>query len=212
MIKLVYQMIKANLKSQSAYLDWLKRDLADCHTILELGCGSYSPILRIGYGNRTVAVDIWKPYITKHLQNKDYRQCWQADILNMPYPNKAYDAVVMFDVMEHLPINKQQMRELLANFEHTARKKVILFGPNGFVENDHVDGDPWQEHVSAWEARDYAGFEVYGATGFRWLFGKGSIVKYKPKTFWEYVGLMSQPFVYYLPEIARYSYAIKRII
>jgi hypothetical protein len=92
-----------------------------------------------------------------------------------------------------------------------ARKKVILFAPNGFVENDHVDGDPWQEHVSAWEPKDYPGYKVRGASGFRFLFGKGEITKFKPKTFWEYFGQVSQPFVYYVPGWARHSYAVKEL-
>jgi SAM-dependent methyltransferase len=205
-------MVKRNLKSQSAYLDWLADDLADCESILELGCGSYSPILKIGYGQKTAAVDIWQPYIDQHNKAHDYRHCWKADILTMPFPNKTYDAVVMFDVMEHLPIDKQQMKNLLAKFESCARKKVILFTPNGFVENDHVDGDPWQEHVSAWEPGDYPqGYKIRGADGFRWLFGKAGVVKRRPRIFFEYCGQFTQPFVYYKPEWAWHSYAVKEI-
>jgi len=59
MINLIKDILAANLHSQSVYLRWLKRDLADCESILELGCGSDSPLLKIGYGYKTHAVDIW---------------------------------------------------------------------------------------------------------------------------------------------------------
>lgn len=215
MIKLVYKMAKANFHSQPAYLDWLKADLSDCDSIVELGCGSNSPILKIGYGPKTDAIDVWGPYIEKHNHNHDYRSCRQANILNLDgtWPVKQYDAVVICDVMEHLPKDRVIKIDLFKKMELCARKKVIIFTPNGFVENDEVDGDPWQRHVSAWTPDDYRkrGYSVRGADGFRWLYGKAGVIKYRPRTFLEYFGQLSQPLVYYCPALAWHSYAVKKV-
>jgi hypothetical protein len=214
MLKLIYKMVRRNLHSQSAYLDWLKDDLKDCESILELGCGSYSPLLKIGAGPRTDAVDIFQPYIDKHNQAGDYRTCRLANILTMTFPHKAYDAVVICDVFEHLPREQVIAVGLYNLMERCARKKVIIFVPNGFVENDLVDNDPYQAHVSAWEPKDHYehGYKVRGATGLRYILGKASLPKYKPIGLFTYLALWSQPFIYYLPEIAWHSYAVKRVI
>jgi len=102
MINLIKDILAANLHSQSVYLRWLKRDLADCESILELGCGSDSPLLKIGYGYKTHAVDIWEPYVTKHTLAGNYKSCSLDNILTMHYPYKSVDAVVICDVLEHL--------------------------------------------------------------------------------------------------------------
>lgn len=201
------------LNNSYPYLEWLKRDLADCESILELGCGSNSPILKIGYGYKTDAVDIWQPYIDMHNKNGDYHSCKQADILSMEFDGKKYDAVVIFDVMEHLDREKALSKYLFEWMEHAARKKVIIFTPNGFVENDEVDGDPWQAHVSAWYPRDYQerGYKVVGSTGIRWLMGKASLPRFRPHKLFQLLILLTQPYVYEYPGIAWHSYAVKEI-
>lgn len=194
------------------YRRWLKRDLDDCESILELGCGDHSPILYIGYGYKTDAMDIWQPYIEKHNRVGDYHGCWQADILEIGLPIKAYDAVVMFDVLEHLPWERVEAIDLFGKMEMCARKKVIIFTPNGFVENDEVDGDPWQAHISAWEPVDYqkCGYKVAGTTGLRYLFGKASLPKRPQKVFYS-LGMLSQPLIYHFPKLAMHSYAVKEL-
>jgi len=211
-INFLWKMHVRNSHSQSAYLDWLKDDLADCDSILELGCGAHSPILKIGYGYKTDAVDIWEPYVIEHNQDRDYRVCWKADILSMPFPKKAYDAVVICDVLEHLPREQVLKINLYGLMESCARKKVIIFIMNGFVENDLVDGDPFQEHVSAWEPEDHIsrGYKVRGATGPRWILGKASLPK-PPVFINTRLALWSQPFIYFVPEIAWHSYAVKEL-
>jgi hypothetical protein len=213
MIKTIYNMMRRNLHHDSAYLDWLIEDLADCQTILELGCGSNSPLLKTGISKRTTAMDIWQPYIEKHNKAKDYRQCFKQDILDYDFPPKTYDAVVITDVMEHLPKDKVLAVNLFARMERCAKKKVIIFAPNGFVENDEVDGDPYQAHVSAWEPQDYLsrGFKVRGATGLRYILGKASLPKYKPAFLFAAIAMISQPFIYHRPEIAWHSYAVKEL-
>lgn len=213
MIKFLYRMTRRNLRSESAYLDWLADSLADCESILELGCGSNSPILKIGAGPRTYAIDIWKPYVDMHNRKRDYYACEECDVFNFSFSPRMFDAVVICDVMEHLPREKALEFDLFGKMERCARKKVIIFAPNGFVENDEVDGDPYQAHVSAWEPEDYRkqGYTVRGATGVRWWLGKAGCIKYKPTIFWDYLNQLTQPFLYYMPELAWHSYARKEL-
>lgn len=206
-------IIRVYLLRNYSYLKWLKRDLADCESILELGCGSNSPIIRIGYGHKTDTVDIFEPYIEKHNRNHDYRECHQADILEMRFPEKKYDAVVMLDVLEHLPRDIVERTKLMERMEQCAKKKVIFFTPNGYVENDLVDGDEHQAHVSAWEPIDYQkrGYKVHGATGIRWVLGKASLPKYHPYSVFAIVAMCSMPVIYNRPEIGWHSYAVREI-
>jgi hypothetical protein len=204
-------ILRVRLHRSYDYRRWLARDLADCDTILELGCGRNSPVLQVGLGKRTVAFDIWQPYVTMHQQRGSYLACVCKDILAMGYPEKAYDAVVICDVLEHLRREEVVRRDLFALMEKAARKKVIIFTPNGFMENDCVDDDPYQAHVSAWEPADYTsrGYSVKGATGIRWILGKASLPKWHPYSLWAIVAMASQPYIFSHPKWAWHSYAVK---
>jgi len=211
----ILSVIRDWINTDYPYYNWLKRDLADCDSILELGCGDHSPLLRIGLGQKTDSVDIFQPYIDMHNERNDYRNCSLANILTMSWYNKEqeYDAVVICDVLEHLPRDTVKEIGLFDAIESVSRKKVILFTPNGFVENDLVDDDPYQEHVSAWEPDDYRkrGYKVVGTTGLRWLLGKGSLPEHKPSLLFQILALLAQPLVFRYPYIAWHSYAVKEL-
>jgi len=209
----VLGIIRVRFFKEYDYRNWLKRDLADCESILELGCGSNSPILQIGYGGKTNAIDIWQPYVDMHRRMKNYCEVQEGDILRMELGYKIFDAVVICDVLEHLPKDEVSRSRLLEKIENVAKKKVILFTPNGFIENDEVDGDPFQAHLSAWEPGDYTsrGYKVVGATGLRWLFGKASRPKYHPYSVCEIIGMLSKPVVFNKPAWAWHSYAVKEL-
>lgn len=205
--------LREKMYEQYVYDSWIKRDLSDCETVLELGCGSGSPILRVGYGPKTTAMEIYPSYVAQHNARKDYKICFINDILKWQYPAKQYDAVVAFDVLEHLNKVEVDNFDLFGKMERCARKKVILFTPNGFTENAEVDGDPYQKHKSAWEPRDFMnrGYAVVGATGARRLLGEFALPRYKPARLWWLLSIMTQPFVYDRPNKAFHSYAIKYI-
>lgn len=206
-------ILRVHLHKDYDYKRWLKRDLADCRTILELGCGANSPLLQIGYGLKTTSMDMFQPYIDKHNRAGDYHKCFPQDILTYDFPVKLYDAVVITDVMEHLDRKTVINSGLFEKMERCAIKKVIIFTPNGFVENDEVDGDPWQRHISAWEPVDYArqGYKVRGATGLRYILGKASLPKYHPYSVFAIIAMLSQPIIFNNPELAWHSYAVKEI-
>jgi len=192
---------------------WLKHDLADCDSVLELGCGASSPLLRIGYGKKTSSIDVYPPYVEMHNRQGDYKSCDLCNVFDHPFKPKSFDAVVICDVMEHLPRSRVVAEKLFEKMEQTARKKVIIFTPNGFTPNDQPDGNVHQEHVSSWEPSDYTehGYTVRGAHGWRWIFGKAGLPIRRPYFLWHIIGMLSIPAVYGKPEWAAHSYAVKQV-
>ena len=208
----VFGIIREWVFKDYDYRRWLKRDLEDCDVILELGCGPTSPLVHIGASCRTEGVDIWQPYVDMHNRARDYRHCKLGNLLDLDTSQK-YDAVVICDVLEHLNKTDVDAAGLFQKMETIATKKVILFTPNGYIDNDEVDGDPFQKHLSAWEPEDFTsrGYKVVGATGLRWLFGKASRPKYHPYSVCSIIGMLSKPLVYHRPKLAWHSYAVKEL-
>ncbi len=189
----------------------LRQDLKDCDSILELGCGPNSLLLSIGAGPRTTAIDIFQPYVDEHRKAGSYLDCRQGDIRDAKFVAKSFDAVVMTDVLEHIARPDVEACGLFENVEKWARKKVIILVPNGFFENDKLDGNSYQEHKSAWELEDFTsrGYKVQGMTGFRFLYGQASLPRFKPSYLWFLVGLVTSPLVRNWPRIAWHLYARK---
>ena len=83
-------------------------------------------------------------------------------------------------MIEHL--EKSDGFKLIQIMESIAKKKVIIFTPNGFLRQEGVfDSNPWQEHVSGWEINEMEklGFTVKGHGGHKTLRGmrsKSSII------------------------------------
>jgi 2-polyprenyl-3-methyl-5-hydroxy-6-metoxy-1,4-benzoquinol methylase len=154
-------------------LHWLKQDLRDCETILDVGCGALSPILKIGYGPKADGVDIFRPYVMMHQLAGNYRDCKVRNILETKFEHEKYDAVVVCDVLEHLSKDAVRRGKLIETLEKVAQKKIVIFTPNGDVANREQDGNVYQKHLSIWEPSDFAdrGYQVKGATGLRYFIG-----------------------------------------
>ena len=195
------------------YREWLRRDLADCDSILELGCGSNSPILQIGYGQKTTALDIFPAYVRMHNAANHYAHCWIGNLLWENFGTKRYDAVVICDVLEHLDRPSVETTRLFERIELAARKKVILFTPNGWTENSWVDGNEYQLHRSVWGPDDYQkrGYTVTGTHGWRWIIGEAGLPRRRPYSLWSIVAMLSLPLMVKHPEWAGHSYAVKEV-
>lgn len=194
------------------YTKWLEQDLADCDSILELGCGENSPLLKIGLGSKTYAMDIWSPYVEAHKQRHDYCECWEGNILTATFARQGWDAIVMCDVLEHLPKKNVEETRLLRKLDRAARKRVIIFCPNGERDNPSPDGNPFQSHISVWSAAEFVllGYQVRGSTGIRWFLGPGAVPKW-PRGLMNILAGYSQILVYDHPEFAYHSYAVKEL-
>jgi len=199
----------------------LKRELKDCDSVLDLGCGPDSPIKYCGvkYG---VGVDAFRLYIEDSKKKKIHNKYILEDISRVDFKPKSFDAVIMIDVLEHL--EKEQGKKLLEKAEKWARKKIIISTPNGFIGQPSVDKNLYQEHKSGWTIRELSsiGFKCRGLAGLKFLrkpknesdsMGEDLTVslRFKPKIFWFVVATLSQIFTYFIPYLAFELFCVKKI-
>jgi len=206
-LKLVFKSIYKKIFPDRTH--YLKKELSGCHSVLDLGCGVGS----IQYCNVpfSVGVEIFEPCIKEGKKRKILNQYIKADIRKVEFKPNSFDAVIALDVIEHL--TKEEGYRLIKNMERWARKKIIVFTPNGYVQWGGCDGNPFQEHKSGWQTEEFRnlGFRVCGINGLKYLWGELSILKYKPKFLWMRILDLSQKITYYYPKIAYYLLAIKEL-
>jgi cyclopropane fatty-acyl-phospholipid synthase-like methyltransferase len=129
----------------------LKSNLRDCETVLDVGCGEGSILLRLGIkGVKITGLDIWEPY-SRNAYARQYEHFIVGDIRDEKIGERTFDIVLMTDVLEHIP-KSDVFEYVLWKMELAARKKVIIMVPLGDVGNDSYDGNPYQYHKSVWEA------------------------------------------------------------
>jgi hypothetical protein len=142
---------------------WLNNNIGDIlvmatqgtESLLDLGCGKGgSSLIQCPV---KVGIDGFKGYEKDYVSqtggifvhnNIKYVRQYTAD--------KSYDTVILWDVIEHL--EKQDGIKLLADIEMIARKQIVVFTPNGMMEQNE---DPWgdnnemQIHKSGWLPEEF---------------------------------------------------------
>ncbi|NIO20358.1 MAG: methyltransferase domain-containing protein [Candidatus Aenigmarchaeota archaeon] len=86
-------------------------------------------VLEIGVGNKTVS-NYLKQYgfIVKTCDlNKELRPDYVADIKRLPFKNNSYDAVLAFEILEHLPW--EEVDKALKELHRVTKKYVIISIP-----------------------------------------------------------------------------------
>ncbi len=190
----------------------LLRMLKGCNRVLELGCGGNSLLVKTGITKRmdVVGVDIFKPYVDRHVANRTYSSCICADITEIDFKNREFDAVVCMDVLEHIPKSKVISSGLLRKMQKWA-DKVIITTSNGYVDNDVSDNNIHQKHLSGWsveELRAY-GYKVRGLSGWKQLRTKEAALRYSsPFLFWAGLSLLSMSVTYFIPKLSWHLLAI----
>src|SRR5690606_12372244 len=120
----------------------LEREIVgSCENLLDVACGSCSPVRTLSRKlSHTVGVDGFRPSIERSRAAGIHDEYLELDIrqLGERVPARSYDAVVALDLIEHL--TKDEGLKLLKDMETIARKKVILFTPNGFLPQEPYDG------------------------------------------------------------------------
>ena len=171
------------------FITSVEKNLTDCKTILDVGCGDNSP-LRLFQGNyKTVGMDGYKKAIDISRRVKIHNKYIVGDIrkiLTKVNP-KSFDAVIALDVIEHL--TKHDGYQFLTDIEKIAKKRIIIVTPNGFmVQKNNINN--LQEHLSGWTVRDFEkkGYRVKGLYGLKRIIepfrtDSGGF-KYKPKLLW----------------------------
>lgn len=191
----------------------LEFNLTDCKSVLDVGCGSNSPLRFVRKTFYSEGVDIYKPSIDKTKKSNIHDKYVVGDIrkLSKIYEPKSFDAVMAIDVIEHL--EKEEGFALLKKMERIARKKIIILTPNGFLDQGHYGDNVYQDHKSGWSAKDLQklGFKVYGLRSFKEIRGEFTTIKYKPWILWGFIAFITEPLLYFFPNFSFHLFAVKSI-
>ena len=158
--------VKVVTKISPKLTPYLKKELKDCDTVLELGCGKNSP-LRCCNVRYSVGVELFEPSLLKSKEQKIHNEYILADIRELKFKDNSFDCVCVLDVLEHL--TKEEGITLIRNMERIARLKVIIFTPNGFLPQGEEYGNPFEIHKSGWSVQELRnlGYTVRGINGIK---------------------------------------------
>lgn len=197
----------------------LQKELLDCETVLDLGCGPDSPLQYCTNVKKSVGVEPFHEYMQKSKEKGIHNEYICSTIENLNFEEGHFDAVILMEVLEHL--DEETGCRILDKANMWAKKKVILSTPNGFINQNAVDGNEWQKHLSGWDVKKLQkmGFKCYGLAGFKFLRSEKDedtmddnllvSIKYKPKFFWFIIASLSQALTYYLPNLSFGLFCVK---
>lgn len=192
----------------------LSENLRGCDSLLDVGCGSASPIKDLTVSiRRKAGVDIFEPSIEKSRAAGIHDEYHRINVLEIlgHFGQKSFDAVIANDLIEHL--TKEDGLELMRQMEAVARKKVMIFTPNGFLTQGEFDNNPFQVHHSGWDPQEMRefGYEVIGAGGLKPLRGEYSTPTIKPRQLGGRISYLTQNMVRNNPEKAFAILCIKEM-
>lgn len=182
-------------------------------SVLDVGCGSNSPIVKIKKKPNSVGFDLFEPSLKKSKKKRIHSKYVAGNILELEkhFKSRSYDCVIGLDIIEHFI--KKEGENLLCTMEKVAKSRVIIFTPNGFVKQSVYDNNIYQIHKSGWTVADFQkrGYRVLGLRGPKWLRGEYASIKLKPWFFWGLVAFLSEPFYVFFPASAYHLFAVKNL-
>lgn len=196
-----------------AYHVELKNSIFPYRNLIDVGCGDNSSIRYFSEELDTTGVDGYAPAIELSKKRGIHKHYLQMDLndIGRKIPAKSFDCVLCADVIEHF--EKDLSREFIATLESIARRRVVLFTPNGFVPQEAIDGNPFQTHRCGWEVKELEalGYSVIGIYGHKSLRGAYANYRIKPALLGKLISDATQPFVRNRPEKAFALLAVKNI-
>ncbi len=202
---------KVYVKVFPDYRKELEASVGKSKSLLDVGCGSNSPIRNFSNNLECVGVDLFQPSIDKSKANNIHDKYVKINIMDIGehFPENSFDCVLASDVIEHF--EKEEGLQLIKMMEKIARKKVIIFTPNGFMPQEACEGNPWQEHKSGWEVEEMKnlGFQVTGIHGLKSLRGERANIRFKPQYFWLLISDITQKFTKHKPHAASQILCVK---
>jgi len=191
----------------------LEQAVGDADSLLEVGCGDNSPLAWFTRKPaQSVGVDLFEPALERSREagiHSEYR-CLDVLDIGAHFAPDSIDAVVAFDLIEHL--TEPDGLRLLEQMERIARKRVVVFTPNGWLQQGEYGGNPWQVHQSGWSAErmQELGYTVRGLSGLRWLRGEYATPRWRPHQLWKLVSAGTQPIAYRYPRLAFQILCVKQ--
>jgi ubiquinone/menaquinone biosynthesis C-methylase UbiE len=192
------------------WIELLKKELFDCTTVLDLGCGYDSPI-QYCHITHSIGVELFDPFLEESRKKAIHSQYLKADIRSVEFEPKSFDAVLCLEVLEHL--TKEEGIELLIKMDRWAKKKVIVKTQNGCISLNRHDDDPLQEHKSRWNSIELKklGFNAHGMNGWKTLRDHKGSFKTKHQFIAARISDMSQKICYFCPGLAFQLFTVKEI-
>jgi len=173
----------------------IRRSLAGCEDVLDVGCGK-APTMKLLGAPHSTGIEAYRPDFEEAQRRKLHDRVVLGDIRNLSqyFAPKQFDACVALDVIEHLP--KDDGLKLIKDMERIAKKRVVFFTPNGFLPQRHATDDDLQVHLSGWEASEMGqyGYHVIGLLGPKGLRGEEHALKRRPLIFWAVISILGQIF------------------
>jgi len=190
----------------------LRRELSECTSILDVGCGENS-CLKYATKKRvhTVGLDIFLPYILHSKSQKLHGDYVLADARFLGLKEDSFDCVIALDLIEHL--TKKEGHNLLKSLEKIAKKKIIIFTPNGFLPQSSYDSNIYQAHKSEWNVTELRqlGYKIKGINGLYLLRGERAVIRYKPERVFKHISDATQKLTYHLPSLAFQLFCVKDV-
>jgi len=178
--------------------------LTGCRSVLDVGCGARSPLGAVGFAGFSIGLDLSWPTLTAARAYGHHAALVRADAASVDrvFRPASVDAVVALDVIEHL--EREQAVDLIAALERVARRRVVIFTPNGYVPQPATPENPHQEHRSGFGADDMRalGYRVRGINGLGCLCGPFAESRWAPGALWRRVSDLTAPLVYRVPRLA----------
>lgn len=150
-----------------------------------------------------VGIDAYKPSIEKSMKKGIHNEYFNLTFSELnKFGSGTFDCLVALDVIEHL--KRDDGRRFLDNIERIAKKKIIVFTPNGFVPQKEHDNNPWQIHRSGWSIKEMRkrGYSVVGINGLKSLRGEQAVIRFNPKPLWHLISILTQYIVRNHPDLA----------
>jgi SAM-dependent methyltransferase len=201
----------------------LRKNLKDCVTVLDLGCGPSSPLQYCKNIKHSIGVETFHPSIEESKKRKIHNEYMEKSVEDVDFPEKSFDAVIMIEVLEHLP--EDTGYAMLKKAEKWAKKKVIISTPNGFLPQNIYDSNPFQKHLSGWDIKkmEKMGFRCWGLSGIKFIRYNTPIeagryqddfmasIRLRPRIFWFVMATLSQLIIYPFPKNAFEIFCVKKI-
>jgi len=139
--------------------------------VLDIGCGARcGPWILSGVVSKVVGIDVSGEAISYCLKNwsKDNISYLMADAVDLPFPDQSFDAVVSFEVIEHLDDCQQYLAEVSRVLKPAG--VFILSTPNRPVTSpDGVFTNP--DHIREYDSKEFTNILASQFTGIT-LYGQ----------------------------------------
>jgi len=212
-MKIITNLKKGYRQIFPDYLTELKEVIGDTKTLLDVGCGSNSPVQFLSPKIKTTGIDAFEPSLNESKARKIHQEYVLDNVLsiNNHFTPHSFETVVALDLIEHL--KKGEAESLINKMESIATTKVVIFTPNGFLPQGEFANNTHQVHLSGWSVNDLRirGYRVVGVNGLKCLRGEFAAIKFWPRMIWLVISDLTQLITRSYPQLAFQLLAIKDI-